>query len=76
MEVTQIIKHTVERVRHDYIPDYKNMPSQFNRGVLLGISIVLTALKNDIMSLEDSCLQDRKNIENFGLGFDVDKETM
>jgi len=77
MKVKEIIKHTVERVREDYIKDYKNKESSdFNDGVLLGISIVLTALQNDLICLEDSCLEDEKNIADFGLDFDVDKETM
>ena len=77
MEVKEIIKHTVERVREDYIKDYKAMEhSDFNDGVLLGISIVLTALKNDLIGLEDSCLDDEANIADFGLDFDIDKETM
>ncbi len=77
MKIKEIIKHTVERVREDYIQDYKSMEtSDFNKGVLLGISIVLTALKNDLICLEDSCLENDANIGDFGLDFDIDNETM
>jgi len=76
MEAKEIIKHTVERVRDEYIADYKSKPSLFNRGILLGISVVLSALKNDLITMEDSCLEDQKNIANFGLDFDIDQATM
>lgn len=75
MEIKEIIKHTVERVREDYVEDYKKMErDDFVGGVLLGISIVLLALKNDLIGLEDSCLDDEKNIADFGLDFEVERE--
>lgn len=75
MEVKEIIKHTVERVMEDYVEDYKKKSkSDFNNGVLLGINIVLSALQNDLITLEDSCLEDERNIADFGLDFDVDIE--
>lgn len=75
MEIKDIIKHTIGRIREDYIKEYKNKKrDDFNSGVLLGINIVFSALKNDLICLENNCLDNEEYIEEFGLDFDIDNE--
>ncbi len=77
MEIKEIIKHTVERIREDYLMEYKQKEkSDFNDGVLLGIYMVLSSLKNDLICLEDNCLEDEKNIADFGLDFELEREML
>lgn len=75
MKIKDIIKHTIERVMEDSVKDYKSKErTDFTRGALFGMYIVIDSLKDDLLCFEDSCLEDESKIADFGLDFDVERE--